>query len=344
MKKVKSQTLKAERFLGSEEILQKVGRMCKDDGMNSKNSSAANHTLRTLSRRKWCAALAGGAATWAVGGALRAQGERDLSPLGENIAFGLVTYMWGAKWDLPTLIKNCEKTGVTGVELRVEHAHGVDVSLTPAQRQEVRGHFESSGVMLIGMGTNFEFHSPDPEELRRNIDGAKAFLKLSHDIGGSGVKVKPNQLPKDVPIEKTLRQIGEALRQLGDEGVGFGQEIRLEVHGGVSDLGHIRTVMEVADRPNVRVCWNSNPKDLEGDGIEANFAKVKAFLGRTVHIHEVDNKKYPYTQLVELLVRADYEGWVCLEASGKRDDLVAALAEQRQLFMGMVETARRSDL
>ena len=24
---------------------------------------------------------------------------------------GLVTYMWGADWDLPTLIKNCEATG-----------------------------------------------------------------------------------------------------------------------------------------------------------------------------------------------------------------------------------------
>ena len=34
------------------------------------------------------------------------------------ISFGLVTYMWGADWDLPTLLKNCKKTGVLGVDRR----------------------------------------------------------------------------------------------------------------------------------------------------------------------------------------------------------------------------------
>lgn len=265
---------------------------------------------------------------------------KSLSPLGEGIDYGLVTYMWGADWDLPLLIENCERTGVTAVELRVEHAHAVDVSLTPAQREGVRQQFEETRVALLGMGTNFEFHSPDPAELKKNIEGAKAFIKLSHDVGGSGVKVKPNQLPKEVPVEKTLEQIGKALAELGDEGLGFGQEIRLEVHGGVSDLGHIKTIMEVADHPGVRVCWNSNDQDLAGEGLEANFAKVEPFLGKTVHIREVNQGDYPYAKLAELLVKADYQGWVCLEARTAVPDRVAALMEQRRLFMEMVAAAR----
>jgi sugar phosphate isomerase/epimerase len=104
--------------------------------------------------------------------------------MGELIDFGLVTYMWGADWDLPTLLANCTTAGVTGVELRVEHAHGVDVALSAAQREEVRNRFEEGRVALLGMGTNFEFHSPDPAELKKNLEGAKAFLKLSHDVGG----------------------------------------------------------------------------------------------------------------------------------------------------------------
>lgn len=67
------------------------------------------------------------------------------------------------------------------------------------------------------------------------------------------MKVKPNNLPKEVPVEKTLEQIGKSLAEIGDYALGFGQEIRLEVHGGVSDLGHIKTVMEVAARDNVRL-------------------------------------------------------------------------------------------
>ena len=37
---------------------------------------------------------------------------------GSAMRFGLVTYQWGRDWDLPTLIENCEKTRVLGVELR----------------------------------------------------------------------------------------------------------------------------------------------------------------------------------------------------------------------------------
>jgi sugar phosphate isomerase/epimerase len=295
-----------------------------------------------MSRRRLGGMLAGGMAGWmgGVGRVTAAAEKKVLSPLGEGIEYGLVTYMWGADWDVPTLISNCDQAGVTAVELRVEHAHGVDVSLSAAQREAVRVQFEGGRVALLGMGTNFEFHSPDPAVLKKNLDGAKAFIKLSHDVGGSGVKVKPNDLPKDVPVEKTLEQIGKALAELGDAGLGFGQEIRLEVHGGVSRLAHIKTIMEVADHPGVRVCWNSNDQDLEGGGIEANFAMVKPFLGGTVHIREVNEGTYPYAKLAELLVKADYQGWVCLEARTKPGDRVAALAEQRGLFMKMVEKAR----
>ncbi len=47
-----------------------------------------------------------------------------------KMKLGLVTYLWGKDWDLPTLIANCEETGLLGVELRTEHAHGVETSLS----------------------------------------------------------------------------------------------------------------------------------------------------------------------------------------------------------------------
>ncbi len=83
---------------------------------------------------------------------------------------GLVTYQWGADWDLPTLIANCQKTGFAGVELRTTHKHGVEPSLDEAARKEVAKRFADSGVELVGLGTTCEFHSPDPAVLRKNIE------------------------------------------------------------------------------------------------------------------------------------------------------------------------------
>jgi sugar phosphate isomerase/epimerase len=290
------------------------------------------------SRRHFISTLLGSSVAT---GFLAAQ-DSKLSYKGENIQYGLVTYMWGADWDLPTLITNCTEADVLGVELRIEHAHKVEPVLTAAQRQQVRAQFEDSKVKVLGMGTNAMFHSPDAAELKKQIESAKAYIKLSHDIGGSGVKVKPDKLPKEVAKEKTLEQIGKALAEVGDYALGFGQEIRLEVHGEVTDLGDVKTVMEVADRDNVRVCWNSNPRDLEGEGIEANFAKVQPFLGETVHIRELNDGKYPWEKLISLLVGADYEGWMLLEATTKHADRVAALADQKRLFTSLVTAARKA--
>lgn len=268
--------------------------------------------------------------------------QAKLSYKGENIHFGLVTYQWGKDWDLPKLIKNCEAAEVLGVELRIEHAHKVDSALNAKQRDEVRRMFDDSPVDVLGMGTNYEFHSAEPDVVRKNVLGAMEFIKLSHDIGASGVKVKPNALVKGVEVEKTLVQIGKALAELGDYALGFGQEIRLEVHGkDTSELPHIRTIMQAADRDNVRICWNSNDTDLIGAGLEANFAMVKEYLGSTIHIRGVGLSEYPYDQLVKLLVEADYQGFVCLEAHKMPEgDPVAALSEQKQRFMDLVLKAR----
>jgi sugar phosphate isomerase/epimerase len=293
------------------------------------------HTPSLPDRRHFLATLFGASAA-----GLATSHAAALSYKGENLRYGLVTYQWGADWPLPTLIANCEQAGALGVELRVEHAHGVSPELNTAQREEVRARFQDSPVEVLGMGTNCAFHSPDPTELKAQLDLAREFIKLSHDIGGGGVKVKPDKLPKDVPVERTLEQIGRALAELGDHAIGFGQEIRLEVHGDVTDLGHIRTLMEIADRPNVRVCWNSNKVDLAGEGLEANFAKVAHFLGQTVHVREVGADDYPYDKLAELLVGIDYAGWVLLEASSKPEDRVAALGEQKTRFMELVQQAR----
>lgn len=264
----------------------------------------------------------------------------DDDALKRRMKFGLVTYMWGADWDLPTLIANCEKAGLLGVELRTEHKHGVEPSLTADQRREVKKRFADSRVICIGPGTNQEFDSPDPARLRQQIEGTKAFLQLSHDIGGSGVKVKPNRFHKEVAKARTLVQIGESLRGLGQFAADLGQQIRVEVHGDPAPLFYMQQIMEVADHPNVKVCWNSNDEDLHWKGgIEQSFQAVQPWIGQTTHVRELNLGDYPYQKLIDLLSAMKYDGWVLLEARTKPEDRIRALQEQREVFESMVKKA-----
>lgn len=261
-------------------------------------------------------------------------------PPGSQMQLGLVTYLWGRDWDVPTLIANCEEGGMAGVELRTEHAHGVEPELNHQQRAEVKRRFAESSVVLVGLGTNQAYHYTDPKQLRRSIERTKEFIKLSHDVGGLGVKVKPNDLPPDVPEEKTIEQIGRSLNEVAAFAADYGQTIRLEVHGSCSPLPIIKRIFDVATHPNVGACWNSNGQDLQGEGIVHNFNLVKERLADTVHVRELDVGDYPYQTLFDLLVGIDYGGWILLECRTNPRDRIAALKEQRAVWQKMIARAQ----
>jgi len=229
---------------------------------------------------------------------------------------GLVTYNLAKDWDVPTIIDRCERTGFEGVELRASHAHGVEAALSAAERAEVRARFAGSGVALAGLGSAFEYDAVDPDEVRRNVEGTKAYVRLAADVGAPGVKVRPNRLHEDegVPKEETLGQIGLALRECGAFAADYGVEIRLEVHGHETCYpAHIHTVMEAADHDNVFVCWNCNPQDMDEDGsIAASYDLLRAKV-RLCHIRDLEDDQYPWRDLFARLTADGYEGFTLAE-------------------------------
>lgn len=267
-------------------------------------------------------------------------GMASLFPMRDSMRLGLVTYLWGKDWDVPTIIRNCTETNILGVELRTEHAHGVDPGISTAQQQEVRKRFADSPVTLVGLGTNQDYHHPDPAKLKASIDRTKEFIRLSHAVGGSGVKVKPNAIPKEVPVVKTIEQIGNSLNEVARYALDYGQEIRVEVHGEVTqELPVLKAILDVADHPNVRVCWNCNDQDLWGDGLEANFNLVRDRFGSTVHVRELNIGPYPYQELIGLLTSSRYKGWILLECRTDPSDKVQAMKQQYVVFKDMIRKA-----
>lgn len=267
---------------------------------------------------------------------------KSISPGGGEMRFGLVTNLRGQDWDTPALIRNCQDAGIEGVELRTEHAHGVETNLSTAERATVQSQFLDSGMVLVGLWTNWSFHHKDAALLAHSISQARASIVLAHDVGASGVKVKPDALPDGVSGEQTIAQIGRSLRTIGQFGEDYGQEIRLEVHGHRTDeLPVIKKIMQAADHPNVRVCWNCNAADLNEPGLAYNFELVREYFGQTAHVRELDGSSYPYKKLIELFVVSEYAGWVLLEARSNPEDPVSALRRQRSLFDAMVQLSSR---
>ena len=250
-----------------------------------------------------------------------------------DMKLGLVTYQWGKDWDLPTLIANCATAGLLGVELRTQHAHGVETTLSASERAGVKKRFADSPVTCVGYGSNFEYHNPDPKILRENIAQTKEYIKLCSDIGATGIKVKPNNLPATVPVEKTIAQIAASLNEVGKFAQDYGQLVRVEVHGPLTQqLPNMKAIFEQVTEPNVKICWNSNDTDLLAPGLEGNFNMVKKWIGDTVHVRGFTISDYPYQQLFGLLAGVKFKGWAFVEATTQPEDKIAAMKEQLVLF------------
>jgi sugar phosphate isomerase/epimerase len=267
-----------------------------------------------------------------VGRAISAEARPRFVKGKSAMKLGTVTYNLGKDWDIETLIKNCEEAGFEGVELRTTHAHKVEVELTAAQRQTVKERFQNSKVELMGLGSAFDYHTPDQVKLRKDIAATKEYIKLAHDVGAGGVKVRPNGLPKEVTKEKTLEQIGRSLRELGEFAEGFGVQIRLEVHGtGTSLLPNIKQIIDVAGHRNVGVCWNSNDTDLSGEGFDHNFDLVKDRIF-VVHMRDLYLEEYPFRRLFARLKQTGFSGY-CLAEIPASSDAVRVMKYYRALWL-----------
>ncbi|MBM3967390.1 MAG: sugar phosphate isomerase/epimerase [Planctomycetes bacterium] len=274
-----------------------------------------------------------------VGGFLVPPHLQQLLAAAKNaeLKLGLVTYQWGKDWDLDTVLQNCADAGFRGVELRSTHKHGVEINLNAQQRSDVRKKFVDSPISLVGLGTACEYHAADTKLVKRNIDETKAWIDLCRDLGGGGVKVRPNGLPKEAPVEKTLEQIGNSLNGVGQYAAEQGVQIRVEVHGtGTQEIPHMKTIMDVANHPSVAVCWNCNPTDLKGDGFSANYKTLEDRLG-TIHIHDLRPGKvdYPWEELFARLRNCEadsFTGWCLLEDGTVPPDIVEAMKENRVVF------------
>ncbi|MHC4682517.1 MAG: sugar phosphate isomerase/epimerase family protein [Planctomycetota bacterium] len=194
----------------------------------------------------------------------------------------------------------------------------------------------------MGLATSERFDSPEPEKLKAAIENTKAYLMLSRDIGGSGVRVFPNSFHNGVAREKTIEQISRAMNVVGAFAADYGQQVRLEAHGNVGELPTLKAIMDHVDQPSVRLKLNSSTRDTQGEGFEHNFNLVKDLLGDTLHLHNLKDAEFPYQLQMDLLVKMGWTGWQLLEVSDKVPDRVAALIEQRQIWDRMLAKSMKA--
>jgi hypothetical protein len=99
----------------------------------------------------------------------------------------------------------------------------------------------------------------------------------------------------------------------------------------------MRRVVDVADHPNVWLCWNSNTRfDVDGSGsVKGDFDLVRDKIG-LVHLHDLTDEAYPWGELLGLLKGTGYEGYCLAECAPPSSDPERVLQYFRSLYLALV--------
>ena len=283
------------------------------------------------SRRDFIASTAALGVAGASGTRLASAGQAEKVTSPRKFELGTVTYNLARNWDLDTLISNCEQTGFKAVELRSTHKHGVEITISKAEREAVKNRFAETKVKLVCLGTTCEFHSPDQEVVKSRIEEAKEFIKLAADVGSTAIKVRPNGVPEEVPKEKTFEQIGKSLREIGAFAGDHGVEIWMEVHG--RDSSHppyIAEMMKHCGHNSVGLTWNCNDSDLKDGDVVPYFNLLKSHI-RNVHMRDL-TVGYPFKEVFALLRGIGYSGYTLSEIPEVQGDPIRFMKYYRMLW------------
>jgi sugar phosphate isomerase/epimerase len=257
----------------------------------------------------------------------------------------LMTYGLGKHLGRAELLQALREAGFAGVEWRLDQSqpHGIEVSLDAAGRRQAAEDCRAAGIAIVGIASGNRYHVTDPAELRGEIDATKQRIDLAADLGAPQIRVFGNNFPKDVPRERTVRQVAEALQELCDHARPRNVAVCLELHGEFSwEYG--AQVAEQVPAANFGLIWNSVAQDVVDGSLEQSLAAVRQRL-RHVHMHDIAGNDYPYRELLRRLIQSGYRGYLSAEVERREDrgvgDVPMFLHYYASLFRALVELAER---
>lgn len=190
---------------------------------------------------------------------------------------------------LNDVLSTAKRYGYDSVELRLDskHAHGVEISLSAADRAQVRDTVVRSGITISCLATSCVF--ADPSKRDAMIADALQRIELAGDIGAPTMRVFGGVFPETMTREEAITGVVSSLKGLADTAAKNNVIVCLETHDSWCDPAHVAEVLRRVDHPNIGANWDIlHPIRMKLSTIEASFEALKPWI-RHMHIHDWKN-------------------------------------------------------
>jgi sugar phosphate isomerase/epimerase len=216
--------------------------------------------------------------------------------------------------------------GFHGVELRTEDGEPVDTRLTAEERSAVTSRFSAADVEILAAATSVEVAAAGDDETV--LEDIRAHLTLAADMGASFVRVFPGgtratSRRANATTGRSDMTAARRLAAVAPFAADLGVRVLLETHDShATGAAAARILGEVGHR-SVGAVWDVMHTWLGGEQPSASYRALAPYLGyvRVKDIASADDTTpqplgagaVPLAETVEVLSRADWDGWLCWE-------------------------------
>lgn len=233
------------------------------------------------------------------------------------------------KWSFTKILDFAHDNGFAAIEIRgilgqmdlpkcPEFSNNESIQLS-------RRKAEDRQVKIQGLGSSVSLHQQDIGIWQKDLDEAKRFIDLAHELNCPYVRVFPNKLPEDQSRDIVINLISERLLQLGNYAKGSNVVVLIETHGDALETSVIRKIMEPAFNPHTGLLWDvCNMWSVTRVSPVKVYPELKQYIR---HTHLKDGKfvngklipvllgrgECPIFEAIDLLYKDGYSGYYGFE-------------------------------
>ncbi|MGV9511536.1 sugar phosphate isomerase/epimerase family protein [Streptomyces tendae] len=224
--------------------------------------------------------------------------------------------------------------GYHGVELRAHPEEPVHPGLGPDERAAVAAEFKAAGVEPLGLAGYARVAAPGDDEAV--IAEVRGLLDLARDLGAPYVRVFPGGGSEQSAEEAdavAARRLGTAAEYAAELGV----RILLETHDSHRTGADAMRVLGLVGHRQVGALWDVMHTWLGGEQPSDTYAALSPHLGH-VQVKDIASAEdttplrlgagvLPLTEVVDVLSRHGWDGWLCWEYEKRWYESAAPLTE-----------------
>jgi sugar phosphate isomerase/epimerase len=218
------------------------------------------------------------------------------------------------------------RAGYEGVELRLIDGELIDPGMSAQARRRVAGACARAGLPIVAVDSSIRVAAPaDPRGILAQIG---AFLDLAAEWGAPTVRVFGGELPGAAfARQERLASAAGVLRRASDLAGRLGVRVGIETHDAFLASATVAQLLALVPSRWVGAVWDSHHPCRAGETADQVYAAIgsRLFLAQVKdatrtgaesddwRLVPLGEGEVPVREMLGLLIRGDYEGWVSVE-------------------------------